>query len=260
MLAVARRVRTAAVASVLPTNTPAVVTDVVATADTSRALPSRATRVPARTVETNGPIRAGPRGQVTDDDPVARAKQGDPDAWRVLYRTHAGRLVVWLSTRPSGDSAASPEDIAAEAWLVAAQKVAEFHGTTSAFAGWLFGIARNLAATNSRRSARRRTDPAETDATLELPVDDDTAALAGQDWVRRALAALPPRERDAVGCIDGLGLDTAATAEALGISVVAVRVARHRGLRRLRRLLPDADQLASSESRSRTAAGGSTER
>jgi RNA polymerase sigma-70 factor (ECF subfamily) len=179
-----------------------------------------------------------------------------------LYRTHAGRLVVWLGTRPSGDSAAAPEDIAAEAWLVAAQKVADFHGSTSGFAGWLFGIARNLSATTSRRSVRRRTDPTESDATLELPVDDGSTVVIGQDWVRAALAMLPPRERDVVGCIDGLGLDTAATAQALGISEVAVRVARHRGLRRLRRVLPASsdDQVVSSVNRSRSAAGGSTER
>jgi RNA polymerase sigma-70 factor (ECF subfamily) len=198
---------------------------------------------------------------VADDHLIARAKQGDPDAWRVLYRTHAGRLVVWLGTRPSGDTAASPEDIAAEAWLVAAQKVADFHGSSSGFAGWLFGIARNLAATNSRRSARRRTDPTEVDETLELPIEDGTSVVASQDWVRQALAALPPRERDVVGCIDGLGLDTAATAQALGISEVAVRVARHRGLRRLRGVLPTGEvQPASSRKRSRSAVGGSTER
>ncbi len=222
--------------------------------------PSRART--ARSTEQNGPIRAGPRGLVTDDDLIARAKQGDSDAWRVLYRTHAGRLVVWLNTRPSGDSAAAPEDIAAEAWLVAAQKVADFHGTTSGFAGWLFGIARNLSATTARRSVRRRTEPTECDATLELPVDDDSTVVIGQDWVRAALDLLPPRERDVVGCVDGLGLDTAATAQALGISEVAVRVARHRGLRRLRRVLPASadDQVVSSVSRSRSGSGGSTER
>jgi RNA polymerase sigma-70 factor, ECF subfamily len=230
-----------------------------ATVGAPRTFPSPAHGTGDRTTEQIGPTRAGPRGLVADDDLIARAKQGDPDAWRVLYRTHAGRLVVWLHTRPSGDSAASPEDIAAEAWLVAAQKVADFYGTTSAFAGWLFGIARNLAATTSRRSARRRTDPAETDATLELPIEDGTLAVASQDWVRQALATLPPRERDTVGCIDGLGLDTAATAQALGISEVAVRVARHRGLRRLRGILAD-QPAVTSRSRSRSAAGGSTER
>jgi len=56
------------------------------------------------------------------------------------------------------------------------------------------------------------------------------------------LATLPPRERDVVGCIDGLGLDVEATAQALDISAVAVRVARHRGLRKLRKRFPSQDQ------------------
>ncbi|MET0523590.1 MAG: sigma-70 family RNA polymerase sigma factor [Nocardioides sp.] len=199
---------------------------------------------------------------MADDELIARAKHGDPDAWRVLYRTHAGRLVVWLGSRPSGDSAAAPEDIAAEAWLVAAQKVADFDGDTSAFAGWLFGIARNLSATTARRSVRRRTDPTASDATLELPIDDTTLVVDAQDWARETLAALPPRERDVVGCIDGLGLDVAATAQALGISAVAVRVARHRGLRRLRgtTAAEARRQPVSSVSLSRSTAGGSTER
>lgn len=195
---------------------------------------------------------------MADDQLITRAKQGDPNAWRELYRAHAGRLVVWLGTRPTGDSAASPEDIAAEAWLVAARKVADFSGTAEEFAGWLFGIARNLSATTSRRTLRRRTDPVATDTTLELPLEDPTLEIAEQDWIRQALAALPPRERDAVGCVDGLGLDIASTARALGITEVAVRVARHRGLRRLRRLLDG--QPASSRSRSRSSSGGSTER
>jgi RNA polymerase sigma-70 factor (ECF subfamily) len=48
------------------------------------------------------------------------------------------------------------------------------------------------------------------------------------------LADLPRREREVVACLEVIGLDVAATAEALGMSATAVRVARHRGLRRLR--------------------------
>lgn len=170
-----------------------------------------------------------------DDEVVAAAKAGDPEAWRALYRAHGGRLVAWLSARPSGDSMVAPEDVAAEAWLVAAAKVADFHGTSADFAGWLFGIARKVGASTRRRSERRRTSPGDVDDHLpEVP--DPTLALDGQDWVRQALAALPPRERDVVGLVDGLGFDNHTAAVALGISPVAVRVARHRGLRRLRRL------------------------
>lgn len=175
---------------------------------------------------------------MADDDVVTRAKAGDPEAWRELYRAHAGRLVAWLSARPSGDSMVAAEDVAHEAWLVAAAKVADFDGSASDFAGWLFGIARKISGTTRRRSERRRTDPAEVDDRVP-PAPDPTLVLDGRDWVRRALATLPPRERDAVGLVDGLGFDNQAAAAALGISAVAVRVARHRGLRRLRRQARD---------------------
>ena len=184
---------------------------------------------------------------MNDDDCVARAKNGDPQAWRELYRAHAGRLVVWLGTRPSDDAAISSEDLAAEAWLTAAQKIQEFSGSSSDFAGWIFGIARNLASNSLRRSRRRGTDP-----TAEPPergrAEGPEPELVARDWVAHALRSLPPRERDVVACVDVVGLDVARTARALGISPAAVRVARHRGLRRLRGV---EDQARAVSSRSR---------
>jgi RNA polymerase sigma-70 factor (ECF subfamily) len=76
-----------------------------------------------------------------DDDLVHRAKAGDQDAWRELYTAHAGRLVVWLHTLTGGDAAVSPEDLASEAWLTAADKIGGFEGSSSDFAGYLFGSA-----------------------------------------------------------------------------------------------------------------------
>lgn len=190
---------------------------------------------------------------MNDDSCVARAKAGDAQAWRELYRAHAGRLVVWLGTRPSDDAAISSEDLAAEAWLTAAQKIHEFTGTSSDFGGWLFGIARNLAANSIRRSRRRDTQP-----TAEPPehghAEGPEPEAVARDWVARALRDLPPRERDVVACIDVVGLDAESTARALGISPVAVRVARHRGLRRLRgiedqRALEDQPRTVSNRSR-----------
>jgi RNA polymerase sigma-70 factor, ECF subfamily len=178
----------------------------------------------------------------SDDDLVAAAKGGDPDAWRELYRAHAGRLVVWLETRTSGlDETA--DDLAAESWLVAAQKISDFHGTSSEFAGWLFGIARNHAANSRRRSGRRQA------ASAAIPADDHAvpgpeSAYAGAEWIREALQGLPDRERDVVTCLEVLGLDVTATSEALGISAVAVRVARHRGLKKLRGALPQPPSVA----------------
>ena len=175
-----------------------------------------------------------------DDDLVARAKAGDEAAWRDLYDAHAGRLLLWLRSRPSGDAAVALEDVAAEAWLTAAQRIADFTGNSSYFAGWLFGIARNIALNTSRRSRRRATFPAPMDG---VDRDDPTATpdaftgVDGADWTRRLLAHLPPREAEVVACIDVVGLDVAATSRALGISAGAVRVSHTRGLRRLRKFL-----------------------
>jgi RNA polymerase sigma-70 factor (ECF subfamily) len=170
-----------------------------------------------------------------DDDLVRRAKMGDEDAWRELYRAHAGRLVVWLRTVAGGDAAVSPEDLAADAWLTAADKITGFEGTGAEFAGYLFGIARNLAANDRRRVGRRQTsgvDPADLVA-LSRAVEPQSD-VDDQAWVRWKLSGLSQREREVVACLDVVGLDVATTAEALGLSTTAVRVARHRGLRRLR--------------------------
>jgi RNA polymerase sigma-70 factor (ECF subfamily) len=170
---------------------------------------------------------------VTDDAVVAAAKRGDQDAWRTLYLAHAGRLVVWLQTRSGTDGAVAAEDIAAQTWLTAASKVADYDGDADEFGAWLFGIGRRVAANARRRSGRRRTDPVAETPTAAVDGPEDT--VPDPTWVRELLAGLTPRERDVVACVDVVGMTMADAARALGMTPVAVRVARHRALRRLRR-------------------------
>jgi len=66
---------------------------------------------------------------------------------------------------------------------------------------------------------------------------DAITGVDGADWTRRLLAHLPPREAEVVTCIDVVGLDVAATSQALGITAAAVRVSHSRGLRHLRKYL-----------------------
>ena len=171
-----------------------------------------------------------------DDATIRRAKSGDPGAWQELYRAHAGRLAVWLGTLPTGDASVSAEDLAAEAWLTAAQKISTFHGSSSDFAGWLFGIGRNLARNTRRRSVRRATDPVGAEH-VNVPSTAGAHELVdGLAWATWVLSHLPDREREVLSCTEVVGLDVAATAVALGMTPTAVRVARHRALRRLRSL------------------------
>jgi RNA polymerase sigma-70 factor (ECF subfamily) len=167
-----------------------------------------------------------------DDELVTAAKSGDAAAWRELYRDHAGRLLLWLQARDGGGEA--PDDIAAATWLVAAEKIADFHGSGSDFGGWLFGIARKHKANAGRRTATRAKGFDTLAADAEQTVASPETGILADEWVREALSALPPRERDVIACTEVLDLDVSATAAALGMTAVAVRVARHRGLKRLR--------------------------
>jgi RNA polymerase sigma-70 factor (ECF subfamily) len=185
--------------------------------------------------------------RLSDDDLVRRAKAGDEAAWRELYLAHAGRLRAWLSSLPTGDAAADNDDIAATAWLTAANKIGSFTGGSSDFAGWLYGIARNIAVNTRRRSGRRSTYPMATDEAGELwgVADDQTHAVDASAWARHLLTRLPHREAEVVACIDVAGLDVSATSSALGISKAAVRTSHYRGIRRLRALLSSEGQPAS---------------
>lgn len=180
----------------------------------------------------------------SDGPLVSRARDGDEDAWRELYARHGRRLRVWLASLPSGDPAASPEDVAADAWLTAASKLGEFTGSDDDFAGWLFTIAR-LVLNNRRRAVQRRQtdahEPGSTDMAWGV-ADSPEGEVVGQAETRRLLAMLSPREAEVIACLEVVGLDVAATARALEMSPTAVRVARHRGLRRLRAVLTEEEQ------------------
>jgi RNA polymerase sigma-70 factor, ECF subfamily len=177
-----------------------------------------------------------------DDPTIRQAKAGDADAWRQLYEQAGGRLVVWLRAQPQLDAALDADDIAHDAWVTAAGKIADFTGGVSDFTGWLFAIARNLSLNANRRSLRRGNSPLDSEelaVTRRLSVVDQTPLAVQLDWTRRLLARLPAREAQVVACIDVVGLDVAATSASLEISATAVRVAHHRALRKLRALIDD---------------------
>ena len=171
-----------------------------------------------------------------DDAVITAAKSGDEGAWRELYAALGGRLVGWLRSQPTLDSALDAEDLASETWLTAARRVNEFNGSTDDFAGWIFVIARNLALNTGRRSIRRATTPTPLDPrefVTEQTTSDEGAEVDSREWIRQLLDCLSSRERDVVACIDVAGLDVATTSRVLGIGRSAVRVAHHRAMKRL---------------------------
>lgn len=91
---------------------------------------------------------------------------------------------------------------------------------------YLFGTAMNL----WRSRLRRSTLAAKRIMHLQ-PVSDDMATIDSNDLVLRALAALPPMQRAAIGLVDLLDMTSEQAGAALGIRASTVRVhlarARH---------------------------------
>jgi len=142
--------------------------------------------------------------------------------------------LLWLRKTPLGDPSLDHEDLAMESWTLAASRIADFEGDDDAFPAWLFTVARNHLMNAARKSARRATY-----ATADLPEQaepiDHTLRIEHEELVRQAIRQLPAREGEVIACIDVVGLDVATTATILEISRANVRMARSRGLARLRK-------------------------
>jgi RNA polymerase sigma-70 factor, ECF subfamily len=165
---------------------------------------------------------------------VGRAQDGDPDAFRALYRDTQPRLLRYLHTLV-GDQA---EDVASETWLQVTRDLAGFSGDYDGFRGWVATIARHRALDHLRHHARRPPAvPVPAEDLADRPAADDTEQGALEALSTGAALALintlPADQAEAVLLRAVLGLDAQTAATVLGKRPGAVRTAAYRGLRTL---------------------------
>jgi RNA polymerase sigma-70 factor (ECF subfamily) len=167
------------------------------------------------------------------------ARQGDEAAFVTLYRDLQPRLLRYATVLVGRDSA---EDVTAEAWLQIARDVHKFTGDVDRFRGWAATIVHHRAMDLCRANSRRPTAAPAPVHGLDEPVGAcDTAAAAldavSTDTALALIAALPREQAQAVLLRAVVGLDSRTAGEVLGKRAGAVRVAAHRGLKRLARQL-----------------------
>jgi RNA polymerase sigma factor (sigma-70 family) len=180
------------------------------------------------------PLDVGLGGSVAED--VAMAAWVPP-TWDEVVRQHAPR-VYRLAYRLSGNPQ-DAEDLTQETFVRVFKSLASYQPGT--FEGWLHRITTNLFLDMVRRRQRIRFDA--------LP--DDSERLPGRERspeqvyadshldpdVQRALDALHPDFRVAVGLCDIEGLSYEEIATTLGIKLGTVRSRIHRGRLQLREAL-----------------------
>jgi RNA polymerase sigma-70 factor, ECF subfamily len=164
---------------------------------------------------------------------LAAAQDGSEAAFSRLWHDVNPALVRYLAVI-APDAA---EDVAAETWLRVLRGLRSFRGDEQAWRAWLFTISRHLVIDDRRRRARRPAVGLGEVAEAWLPREADAAEIALEHLSTRAalamLAELPPLQAEVILLRVVAGLDNEAVARLVGRSPGAVRVAAHRGLRRL---------------------------
>ncbi len=163
---------------------------------------------------------------------LGRAQAGDEAAFACIFRDVQPALLRYLRVFTP-----EAEDVAGDTWLQVAAGLAGFRGGERAFRAWLFTIARHRAVDVGRSRARRLAVPLADSGAAEQVVSPDAADLALEALSARAVVALItalPRDQAEIIMLRVVAdLDAGEVARIVGKTPGAVRVAAHRGLRRL---------------------------
>jgi RNA polymerase sigma-70 factor (ECF subfamily) len=164
-----------------------------------------------------------------DAGDVARAADGDPEAFERLYRSTVGRVYA-LARRMAGDEAA--DDLAQEIYLRAWKKLHTFRGDAS-FATWLHRLAVNVILTGRASARRREARHVTSDALVEAAQARPKTPGTRVD-LEAALARLPAGARSVFVLYDVEGYPHDEIAGLLGISVGTSKSQLHRARMLLR--------------------------
>jgi RNA polymerase sigma-70 factor (ECF subfamily) len=189
---------------------------------------ARPASIPAS--KTDVPVEAAVVRHEAVNDLVARAKDGDKDAFGHLYALHRAQVTRMVRFSLGGD----PEDVVAEVFLRAWTSLPRHQDTGAPFVAWLYGIARHVVWDEMARSNRTR-PRAELPESGYQESNDDRLALA------EAMEKLPTQQRQVIEMKYLMGMRNPEIAAELGISTGAVNAKQWRALVALRDLLAEDD-------------------
>ena len=173
------------------------------------------------------------------DAVVADAVAGDRDALREVLETIRPIVVRYCRARVGAAerSGLSAEDVAQEVCVAAMMALPRYRDQGRPFLAFVYGIAAHKVADAHRAAGRNKADP--TDVVPErLSVDagPEQQAINSDASARMdaLLRVLPEKQREILILRVVVGMSAEETAEAVGSTPGAVRVAQHRALARLK--------------------------
>jgi RNA polymerase sigma-70 factor, ECF subfamily len=173
------------------------------------------------------------------DAVVAEAVAGNRDALREVLEIIRPIVVRYCRARVGATerSGLSADDVAQEVCLAAITALPRYRDQGRPFLAFVYGIAAHKVADAHRAAGRNRADP--TDVVPErysVEAGPEQMALDSESSARmnRLLSVLPERQREILILRVVVGMSAEETAEAVGSTAGAVRVAQHRALARLK--------------------------
>jgi RNA polymerase sigma-70 factor (ECF subfamily) len=181
---------------------------------------------------------------VSEAQAIERAKQGDAEAFQVLYELHK-RRVYSLCLRMTANTAEA-EDLAQEAFLQLFRKIGTFRGE-SAFSTWLHRLSVNVVLMHLRKKGLPVVSLEETtqgsggeEDTPKKDFGAEDVALAGSIdrlQLQRAVESLPPGYRTIFVLHDVEGYEHNEIATIVGCSIGNSKSQLHKARMKLRDLL-----------------------
>lgn len=173
------------------------------------------------------------------DAVVAEAVAGDRNALREVLETIRPVVVRYCRARVGATerSGLSADDIAQEVCLAAITALPRYKDQGRPFLAFVYGIAAHKVADAHRAASRNRADPMDVvpertsgDASPEqLAIDSESSARMAE-----LLQVLPEKQREILILRVVVGMSAEETAETVGSTAGAVRVAQHRALAKLK--------------------------
>jgi RNA polymerase sigma-70 factor (ECF subfamily) len=176
------------------------------------------------------------------DAVVAAAVAGDQGALRKVLETVRPIVVRYCRARlGAGErNAVSADDVAQEVCLAVLTALPRYRDQGRPFLAFVYGIAAHKVADAHRAAARDRSHPVESiPETHSAHPTPEQSAVAAESVARMSqlLEVLPTKQREILILRVVAGLSAEETADALGTTSGAVRVAQHRALARLKSAL-----------------------
>jgi RNA polymerase sigma-70 factor (ECF subfamily) len=193
-----------------------------------------------------GPRDVAPREPVDiPSELVARAMAADRAAVQELLTLIRPLVVRYCRARLGrfDRSSISADDVAQEVCLAVLTALPAYREQGRPFLAFVYGIASHKVIDAHRAATRNRAEPvADVPDRVESADSPEQHALRVElsEEMKRLLDRLPDKQREILVLRVVAGLSAEETADAVGSSPGAVRVAQHRALSRLRRSMPNA--------------------